>query len=263
MTNIPRSYSEEKTDRQKERENALVFSYITLRNLIGFCGMLLPLLLVLTTQRALEDKNIEPSISDYYYTSNGDVVVVLLSILGVFLFTYKGYNWKENALTIIAALCSIGVAFSPTVTKYERSSFSVHTTNEAVPKMLGVEQHLIFAAVFFIALAFISLIFFPKSDVLPNTQFSHTKNAKQKRNIVFKICGWVMLICVILMAVYFISGTIQKRFGSFPIIFWLETIAIEAFGISWITKGETLWPDGEHYLLKGYRQARIALEKTI
>src|SRR5262245_13652167 len=37
VTDIP------KTDREKEDQNDLVFSYLTLRNLIGICGILLPI----------------------------------------------------------------------------------------------------------------------------------------------------------------------------------------------------------------------------
>ena len=256
---IPQS-PDKKTDRQKEADNELVYSYMTLRNLIGFLGMLLPLALAITTDRGVEDKIIEPSISDYYYTSNGDIIVVLLSILGVFLFTYKGYNWKENILTVIAAICGIRVAFSPTVTKYERSSFSVHTTNDAVPTIFGLEWHLVYAAIFFIALAIVSLVFFPKTDADFLIKPDGRRSAKAKRNIVYKVCGWTMLGCVFLLAIYFLSESIQKALGAFPIIFALETIAIEAFGISWITKGETLWPDGEHYLIRGCRQAKQAFQ---
>ena len=35
--------TDQKTDRQKEQDNGLVVSYTTLRNLIGFGGMLLPI----------------------------------------------------------------------------------------------------------------------------------------------------------------------------------------------------------------------------
>ena len=101
------------TDRKKEVDNSLVFSYLTLRNLIGICGILLPVVLFLTTKKAEGDRLIEPSISDYYYTSNGDILVVLLSVLGVFLFTYKGYQWQEKVLTTIAAICGMGIGFSP------------------------------------------------------------------------------------------------------------------------------------------------------
>lgn len=249
-----------KPDRIKEVENDLVYSYMTLRNLIGFSGMLLPLALALTTSRGPEDKLIEPSISDYYYTSNGDVVVVLLSVLGVFLFTYKGYTWLEQALTTLAAISGVGVAFSPTAAKYERSIFSVHTTHDAVPTILGIEQHLIFAATFFVSLALISLVYFPKSDANPLEDTGGSMTPKEKRNIVYRVCGWTMLGCVLLLGIYFISATFQAAVGDFPIVFTLETVAVEAFGISWLTKGETLWPDGEHYMLRGLRAGRRAIK---
>jgi lysylphosphatidylglycerol synthetase-like protein (DUF2156 family) len=240
-----------KPDRLKENKNDLVYSYMTLRNLIGFCGMILPFALAFTTKVSNVDKVIEPSISDYYYTSNGDLLVVILCLLGTFLFTYKGYNIKENILSSIAAFCGIGIAFSPTATKYIRESFSVHTALYDVPTIFGIERHLIFAALFFIILSLISLIFFPKTDEKKNTRKKMTQ--KDKRNIIFKLCGWIMIICVVILAIYFISDKLHSIVGDFPIIFSLETIAIEAFAISWLTKGETIYPDGEHYLVSGYK----------
>src|SRR4051812_40712027 len=107
------------SDKQKELSNDLVFSYLTLRNLIGICGMLLPFLLFITTGK------IEPSISDYFYTKSGDILVVSLSIIGVFLFTYNGYGWAERILTTIAALSSIAIAFCPTASVREHAANSI------------------------------------------------------------------------------------------------------------------------------------------
>jgi len=81
---------------------------------------------------------------------------------------------------------------------------------------------------------------------------------KAKRNVVYKICGWTIVVCVAFLGIYAISKPISTRFA-FPVVFGLETIAIEAFGIAWITKGETLWPDGEHYIKKAYQQAKESL----
>jgi hypothetical protein len=238
-----------KSDRQKETGNDLVFSYMTLRNLIGFCGMLLPFILLWTTRHAPDDLRVEPSISDYYYTSNGDVLVVILSVLGVFLFTYKGYNIKENLLSTLAAICALGVAFSPTATKYIRESFSVHTGKFVVPEIAGLEVHLLFAATFFISLAIISLVYFPKSDAEASMPSGSKRTQKDKRNLVFKISGWIMLGCMLILGLYIIIKPFKEWIGSFPFIFAMESIAIVAFGVSWITKGESLWPDGEHYLI--------------
>jgi hypothetical protein len=49
-----------------------------------------------------------------------------------------------------------------------------------------------------------------------------------------------MIACMLLMLVYFI---ITGHNGTSPVIFWAETIALIAFGVSWLTKGGTLYPD--------------------
>jgi MFS family permease len=235
-------------DRLKEKENKLVVSYKTLRNLIGYCGMILPIVLILTTRTAPSDKNIESSFSDYYYTSSGDILVSFLCILGAFLFIYKGYNIKENIHSTIAGICGILAAFSPTAAEDLRRSFSVHTPLNDVPEIFGFERHTIVAGLFFITLGVISLLCFPQTDV--NT---HITTHNKKRNNIFKICGWTMLMCVLIMAIYFLSDRFSTMFGKIPFIFIMETIATWAFGISWLTIGETIYPDGEHYLVLGYK----------
>jgi hypothetical protein len=235
-------------DRLKEKENNLVVSYKTLRNLIGYCGIILPVILILTTTTAPSDKNIERSFSEYYYTSSGDILVSFLCILGAFLIIYKGYNIKENILSTLAGICGIFAAFSPTTTDDLRQSFSVHTPLHDVPEIFGFERHTIVAGLFFIILGFISLCCFPQTNV--NKQI--TIQNKKRINI-FKVCGWIMLICVLIMAIYFLSDRFSTIFGKIPFIFIMETIATWAFGISWLTIGETIYPDGEHYLVSGYK----------
>lgn len=245
---------DKKINRKKEADNSLVFSYLTLRNLIGFSGLLLPFVLVITTNRTANDRIIEPTISDYYYSSNGDVLVVLLSILGVFLITYKGYEWKENVLTSLAAIGGFGVAFSPTATE-SANSLSIHSIKTTVPTLFNLEIHFIFAAIFFISLAIISLKYFTRSNKSKLKTNEGKRTPKAKRNMVYRICGWIIVLCVVLLGVYAITKPIPALLN-FPVVFILETIAVEAFGIAWITKGETLWPDGEHYIEKAYRKAK-------
>lgn len=214
--------------------------------------MILPIVLILTTKTAPSDKKIESSFSDYYYTSSGDILVSFLCILGAFLFIYKGYNKKENILSTIAGICGIFAAFSPTATEDLRQSFSVHTPLTDVPEIFGFERHTIVAGLFFIILGFISLCCFPQTDL--NKQIT---TLKKKRNSIFKICGWIMLISVIIMAIYFLSDRFSTMFGKIPFIFIMETIATWAFGISWLTIGETIYPDGEHYLVSAYKDIKL------
>lgn len=236
--------SNSKIDKHKEHANDLVYSYITLRNLIGFCGLLLPVILIFFTNRTGAGTFTEPSISDYYYTSTGDILVVLLSVLAVFLFTYTGYTVMEWLLTTIAAICAIGIAFSPTTHDGLLLLSSIHVAHISPVTPLGITRHFLFAGAFFISIAIMSIHFFPKHGEPVTSQ-------KVKRNRMFKICGYTMLGCIILMAIYLFA---QPAWGkTIPVIFILESIAIIAFSLSWLTKGETLWPDGEHYISIGFR----------
>ena len=246
-----------KTDRRKEQENELVLSYTTMRNLIGFGGMLLPFVLMFFTKEA-NNGFVEPSISDYYYTKNGDILVVLLSVLGVFLITYTGYNWKEWALTTLAAICALGVAFSPTGSRLEidEKSTSIHTEINFGGHLI----HFLFAGVFFIALAIVTLKYFPRSDRPASGKSDGKTTPKEKRNVVYRVCGWTMIGCVGSLLIYFLLSELNMFKANFPVVFVLETIAIEAFGISWLTKGETLLPDGEHYMMKAFRKVKEGLK---
>ena len=250
-----------KTDKQKEADNELVLSFLTLRNLIGISGMLLPVVLTIFTPKGEEDKVMEHSISEYYYTKNGDLLVVLLSVIGVFLLTYKGYNlFWERTLTFVAAICGMGVAFFPTAAKIG-NSMTIHIVNPEVPMFLGLIQwHFVFAALFFISLALISLFYFSRTNKKDAGQIDEKKRRqKARRNLIYKMCGWTMLICVVLMILYIKIDPPSLR--NAPVIFILETVAVEAFGISWITKGQTLLPDGEHYIIKGLREAKEMIQQ--
>jgi hypothetical protein len=242
------------SDVRNEDENNLVFSYLTMRNLIGFSGSLLPIVLLLATQRLPGDKKVEPSISDYYYTNTGDILVVMLSVLGVFLFTYKGYNRKEKVWTTLAAVCGIGVAFSPTKTR--AVSTTLHMPNPDVPMIFGIERHLLIAATFLVALAIISLRFFPKTDQVSLRKDNGKLTQKGKRNRVYITCGVIMLASVATLVAYFLVPAFKTIVGEFPLIFTMEAVAVEAFAFSWLTKGETFWPDGEHYVATGWKEMR-------
>ncbi len=255
----------QKINQQKEIQNELVVSYMTLRNLIGVSGALLPIVLGFTTYVAPGGKSPQPSISDYYYTSNGDVLVVMLCVLSVFLLTYNGYNWKEKALSVLAAICGIGVAFSPTVAKFAEAPYCTHVLQHEVPKIFGFERHLIFAVTFFVSLSIISLRFFPKTKGKTDARKHRDSNGKLTRkgyrNIVYVICGYAMLTCVAILTVYFLYIPFKKAVGDFPIIFTLETVALEFFALSWLTKGESIFPDGQHYVVRGIKKAGQYLNK--
>ena len=259
MGNKPKyitSHSKEE-DRQLEDENGLVLSYLTMRNLIGFLGIALPFILAIGSCRDLPYL-VENSISDYYYTPKGDILVVVLCVLGVFLFTYFGYDWKEWAVTTIAAIGGVGVAFVPTTPGTDTCDSSIHAITNGMTELFGASTHLGCAATFLLALAVISIHYFPMSRSGAFKTPDGKRTQKGKRNLTYKVCGWTMVACVTLLAVYFvIRYFVNKDFmGEFPVIFLFETLAVWAFGFSWLTKGQTFWPDGEHYAITAWRRVK-------
>jgi len=241
------------TDKVKEEKNELVLSYLTLRNLIGFGGMLLPVVLAVLPSRSSEYHGFEPSISDYYFTDRGDILVVMLCIIGAFLITYYGYSFKEWLLTFVAGICGMGVAFVPTKIGCDTCDLSVHTEDGGVFKTLaGTSWHFAFAATFLFCLAIMSLVYFTKCGPEDHTfKADGALTQKAKRNLIFKICGWTIIASLAILGIYFLTGMDLKPF---PIVYVFETVAVEAFGFSWLVKGQTLWPDGEHYLVTGFKQ---------
>lgn len=140
-------------NQRKEAGNQLVFSYLTLRKLIGIGGMLLPAVIAVFPSRPSKYYGFEFSISDYYYTDRGDFLVVILCVIGAFLITYKGYSRMEMALTALAGICGIGVAFVPTGKACEECLYSVHNSDGGLFNSLtGSWWHLAFAGTFFLCL---------------------------------------------------------------------------------------------------------------
>ena len=66
--------------------------------------------------------------------------------------------------------------------------------------------------------------------------------AKKIRNRIYRICGVVILACIALIGLYFWLPR-DTGISAIKPVFWLESIALWAFGISWFVKGETFWKD--------------------
>ena len=64
---------------------------------------------------------------------------------------------------------------------------------------------------------------------------------KKRRNVVYRASGIAIAVCLVLIATlnFVPSGPIDEL----KPVFWLETVASVAFGLSWLVKGETLLKD--------------------
>ncbi|MDX9928580.1 MAG: hypothetical protein RBS37_01875 [Bacteroidales bacterium] len=196
------------------------YSYLALRRAVGWIGILLPFVLLLGNTLLFGGDPNQPSISLYYHTPMRDVLVGGLCAVALFLFFYSGYDRLDNTMANITGAFALLVAWFPA------SETGIAGVVNAI--------HFVAAALFLSCLAIFSLFLFTKGEVNPTPQ-------KLRRNIVYIICGTVMATCLLALLVYFIVKGEGHTSTSF--VFWAETVALVAFGISWLTKGGRVYPD--------------------
>lgn len=195
------------------------YSYLALRRAIGWVGLLLPFVLMIGNTVLFDGPLPGKSISLYYHTPMRDVLVGGLCAVALFLFFYAGYDRWDNITASITGLFALLVAWFP--------------ASEAGDEGIVNTIHFVSAALFFVSLAMFSLFLFTRKGHNPTPE-------KLQRNVIYVVCGVVMLVCLLAMLIYLIA---RGTSSSSPFIFWAETAALIAFGISWLTKGGTLYPD--------------------
>jgi Ca2+/Na+ antiporter len=182
---------------------------------------LLPFALVISDSVARKLLGVEFSISDYYDNGvSGDLLVGVLFVLGFFLLSYKGYEPIDNKVSNLSCLFALGVALFPTTSKVSL----IHNL------------HFVFAFLLFATFIFFSIYLFRKKD--KNNPQPITP-IKALRNKVYLTCGIIMIVCIIVIALasFGLLGDASEKYN---LVFWFETIALVAFGFSWITKGGEL-----------------------
>jgi hypothetical protein len=216
---------------QPPLENEFIISYFTLRKAIGWLGLLMPII-VRWGAKLLEKIPSHDSISAYYYTSMRDVFVGVLAAIGVFLFCYRGPDKKDNFWTNVAGLCAIGIALFPTEPIYhERISSQYNTSSlECYSNHGPLGFHIYAVAAFFLIISYLTIFRFPKPSK------PYITKQKLSRNRIYRICGVVMVVMLIAIVAF-------KAIDKDQSIFWPETIAIVAFGIAWLVKGQAILKD--------------------
>lgn len=211
----------------------ILISFKTLRKIIGILGLTLPAVLILGTCAIGSCSSIQYSISHYYYTMMGDVFVGEICAIALFLMTYKGFD-NDHVFTMLAGIFALGVAFFPTTTNEDVNC----CIREINPSKLRENMHFGSAALFFVILAYISAFLFTKSD-----EVVKKGSQKYKRNVVYRTCAILILVAIALIAILNIGDTFEAACKHYKLVFWLEWVALFAFGVSWLVKGETIFKD--------------------
>lgn len=195
------------------------------RQVIGYLGLALPILLVLFVRlrpNAEADQWAGRSISAYYWTGAVPLFVGLLAVLSVFLLTYRGYDNEyrkyDRGAAIIAGVAAALVALFPT------------TPPPGVQPVWWedwiAKTHFAAAVTLFSMFAVFSLWLFRKTDPAgPVTK------ERVWRNRLFLLCGVGILAS---MAWAVIAWRSSRS------IFWPESAALIFFAWSWLAKGRAL-----------------------
>src|SRR5271157_2296275 len=244
LTNIKKSVAEElkgiKKDvnrslyiprmKNKWKEPKVLWSLVpplTLMKINGVLSLALPIVVALGG--LLFNIRLQTSIVMYYFSPMRDVLVILYILMGICLLLYKGYNRFDGILGDLGCVFAIGMALFPAAAQVTKGTLSYY---------FGV-LHNEFFFFFFWTLGVFSAFLFTKTrpDRKPGED-------KRKRNWIYKTCGYLIFICVPLIAIcLLVPAGIATSINRLHTVFWLESIAFVAVGVSWLTKGETILKD--------------------
>jgi len=240
MKNNPPTRIEEvlKLNYKTEKEDIWLTSQDSLRKLIGISGIALPLLLLFVLW--IDAGYTRPlfSISHYYFTRASGVFVIIVSLLAIFLLIYKGKEPVDFYLSSVAGLFALCVVIFPTDNisdKCNDENFLYSLTILHESKFRPV-FHYISAAIFLSCLAYMSLFLFTKSDKSPKLRGIN----KRRRNRIFRSCGVIMVLALMVILANPLRIISDDIFEKYHLMFWMETIAVESFGIAWLVKAEII-----------------------
>jgi hypothetical protein len=214
-------------------ENPDDLSGHTHRQVIGYLGLALPILLVQAERlrpNAASDRWYGGSISDYYWTGAVSLFVGLLAALSLFLLTYRGYDNAtqryDRAAAIIAGVSAAVVALFPTTPP--PGILAPPAGIAPLPwwhEWIAV-THQVAAIILFSTFAVFSLWLFRQSA--PDEPLTAEK---KRRNAIYVLCG-VGIVASMTWAL--VAGLANRS------IFWPESLALGFFAWSWLTKGRAL-----------------------
>lgn len=202
-------------------------THLRLRQTIGILGLLLPILVYAFHGELLA------SISHYYYTAANVFFIAIIAAFGFFLISYRGYPAKDeewlsdDSITTIGGIGALLLVLFPT--SCAGSESAIIENSDIPPPFFGLSSkvsnsiHFTGAGVFIFSVACMSY-------------FKFTLGKPDGRHKLYKVSGIIIWIC---LGILFIETLIGKSFTCYD-TFLFETIAVVAFGVSFLVKGKVL-----------------------
>jgi hypothetical protein len=222
-----------------------IISYYTMRRAIGILGITLPLILLAGSSLFGGCDEVQGSISSYYHTNMRDIFVGFNCAVALFLFAYRGHDWRDNLAGYLGCIFVLGVAFLPCTVSTPDQPCLVPVSGQNA--MVG-NLHNVSALMYFIVLIIYALVLFPKTHMDMVTGVKRFMGRqKKKRNVVYYICGGLMTASLFTIIAYlWILKNHYPGLKDLNPVFWLESIVMLSFGITWLTKGQLIFRD-ENY----------------
>lgn len=213
----------------------------TLMKLVGVLGMLLPILIYLFLYISSGHTEVLESISHYFYTRSNPIFIIIISLMAIFLMIYKNKAPIDFYLSFIAGFAALIVLLLPT------SSIITSCDNFCNEYVMGyiendktrIWTHYIAAAIFLGILNYMCFFLFTKSD--KSKEFRTAQ--KNKRNKIYVFCGALMTLALVVIMLGLLKVIPNDIYVNNNLTFWMEILALEAFGFSWIVKGEFILKD--------------------
>jgi predicted cobalt transporter CbtA len=233
-------------------EDVFKVSYVRLRIMTGIVGILLPFVLIIG-KWIFESWGIQSSISAYYYTVMRNLFVGGLFAIGVFFISNRIGRpdfKRDNFASALAGFFAICVALLPTT-----PATNITMTNRWIGNF-----HLLSAGCFFGILSYISLKLFTKTNKtnLKLRQY----HRKRWRNRIYWACGIIMIFCIVLIILVQLLPD-DAALKKYDPVFWLETLAIVAFGVSWLYKSGAILEGKNNRVQKILKSVLLVDEEPI
>ena len=197
-------------------------SFLLMRTVIGLIGFLLPFGLMLGDWWIVAGDVPRSSLSAYYHTGVRDLFVGSLVAIGIFLVTYRFFELiVDNVLSVVAGLAALGVALLPTDSRLPDTPLQARLGED----LLG-NAHIGCAVVFVSSLAVMSWLFAtdrPGEDPDPRPPWA-------------KPAHRVAAVAIVAAVLYMVAD--WKWHFDPHAVYWGETAATVAFGVSWLVKAD-------------------------
>jgi hypothetical protein len=214
----------------------LDISYLLLRKMIGFMGILLPFGCIIWAGKQL------PSISHYYYTDANVLFTGTLVILGAFLMCNTGYpkeddvrisDWTWN---LLAGICIVIVAVVPT---------DFIDGMEPTPVMnyegtFAPQLHFGAAALFFLIMGSVFCWRFTLTQRDAEGNRVKAEGKKKWKNWSYRICGMIILGVLCFAGLAILGESLKYWMLPQTFVFWVEIALLIPFAIAWFIKGDAL-----------------------